>query len=251
MCRRKQSTTCSCILPEANGEEQWELIGSRTYKWHGPEALRCKHWDKVAVRWHLSTCGFRHGRRHCNGGTNAELAQDPQQFQELPRWRNAFTYAQLPNPTHKDEHLRLALDGYDKKLLDVKLIAPLKIDVDWKWTIGEDGCNNFSVRMSAMSTIDDHRLGDLTEFCRSFDSDGFSLVDRLLDDLGMMSAMSTIDDHRLGDLTEFCRSFDSDGFSLVDRLLDDLGMYVFSALDRHHDPHYRLTKLTRVPSYSL
>ncbi|KIH63014.1 hypothetical protein ANCDUO_06692 [Ancylostoma duodenale] len=58
-------------------------------------------------------------------------------------------------------------------MLNVKLIAPLKIDVDWKWTIGEDGCNNFSVRMSAMSTIDDHRLADLTEFCRSFDTDGF------------------------------------------------------------------------------
>ncbi|CAJ0597485.1 unnamed protein product [Cylicocyclus nassatus] len=161
------------VLLAESGEEQWELIGSRTYKWHGPEALRCKHWDKVAVRWHLSTCGLRHGRRHCNGGTNAELAQDPQSYKELPRWRNAFTYAQLPDSEHKDEHLRLALDGYDKKLLDVKLIAPLKIDVDWKWTIGEDGCNNFSVRMSAMSTIDDHRLADLSQFCLTFDSDGF------------------------------------------------------------------------------
>ncbi|VDP41562.1 unnamed protein product [Heligmosomoides polygyrus] len=83
-----------------NGEEQWELIGSRTYKWHGPEALRCKHWDKVAVRWHLSTCGWHHGRRSCNGGTNADLAQDPQTHLELPRWRNAFTYAQLPGTDH-------------------------------------------------------------------------------------------------------------------------------------------------------
>uniref|UniRef100_A0A183F6X7 COMM domain-containing protein n=1 Tax=Heligmosomoides polygyrus TaxID=6339 RepID=A0A183F6X7_HELPZ len=69
--------------------------------------------------------------------------------------------------------LRLALEGYDKEMLNVKLIAPLKIDVDWKWTIGEDGCNDFSVRMSAMSTIEDHRLQDLAEFCRSFDTDGF------------------------------------------------------------------------------
>ncbi|PIO75168.1 hypothetical protein TELCIR_02809 [Teladorsagia circumcincta] len=162
-----------------NGEEQWELIGSRTYKWHGPEALRCKHWDKVAVRWHLSTCGWRHGRRSCNGGTNADLARDPQKYDELPRWRNAFTYAQLPNTDHKDQHLRLALEGYDKKMLEVKLIAPLKIDVDWKWTIGEDGCNNFSVRMSAMSTIEDHKLQDLAAFCRSFDTDGFVFCDNL------------------------------------------------------------------------
>ncbi|ETN79979.1 hypothetical protein NECAME_02456 [Necator americanus] len=167
------------FVPVYNGEEQWELIGSRTYRWNGPEALRCKHWDKVAVRWHLSTCGNRHGRRHCNGGTNADLARDPQTYRELPRWRNAFTYAQLPSSGHKDEHLRLALDGYDKKMLNVKLIAPLKIDVDWKWTIGEDGCNNFSVRMSAMSTIDNHRLADLSEFCRAFDTDGFVTCNNL------------------------------------------------------------------------
>lgn len=45
------------VVQFQNGEEQWELIGSRTYKWHGPEALRCKHWDKVAVRW-LSTSSY-------------------------------------------------------------------------------------------------------------------------------------------------------------------------------------------------
>uniref|UniRef100_A0A0K0DAP9 C-type lectin domain-containing protein n=1 Tax=Angiostrongylus cantonensis TaxID=6313 RepID=A0A0K0DAP9_ANGCA len=170
--------------------EQWELIGSRTYKWNGSEALRCKHWDKVAVRWHLSTCEWRNGRRSCNGGTNADLARDPQTHSEFPRWRNAFTYAQLPNSNHaitiffnslelchcsskKHQHLRLGLEGYDKKMFEVKLVTPLKIDVDWKWTIGVDGCNNFSVRMSAMSTIDERRLTELTEFCRSFDTDGF------------------------------------------------------------------------------
>ncbi|VDL69127.1 unnamed protein product [Nippostrongylus brasiliensis] len=40
----------------------------------------------------------------------------------------------------------LALEGYDTEMLDVKLIAPLKIDVDWKWTLDEKGCNDFSVR---------------------------------------------------------------------------------------------------------
>ncbi|VDM54362.1 unnamed protein product [Angiostrongylus costaricensis] len=142
------------VLLSQKDEEQWELIGSRTYKWNGSEALRCKHWDKVAVRWHLSTCEWRGGRRSCNGGTNADLARDPQTHSELPRWRNAFTYAQLPNSNHaievqkfqKRQHLRLGLEGYDKKMLEVKLVTPLKIDVDWKWTIGEDGCNNFSVR---------------------------------------------------------------------------------------------------------
>uniref|UniRef100_A0A1I7X721 DUF3291 domain-containing protein n=1 Tax=Heterorhabditis bacteriophora TaxID=37862 RepID=A0A1I7X721_HETBA len=131
-------------------------------------------------RWHLSSCGSRLGRRVCHGGTNADIARKVQNYTELPRWRNAFTFIQLPNDhQHKDQHLKLAMDGYDKKLLKLKSISPLKIDVDWKWTLGKDGCNNFSVRMSAMSTIEKHRLGELDEFCRAFDRDGFVACNNL------------------------------------------------------------------------
>ncbi|KJH45870.1 hypothetical protein DICVIV_08064 [Dictyocaulus viviparus] len=157
-----------------NGDERWQLIGSRTYKWNGSEALRCKHWDKVAVRWHLSTCEWRDGHRSCNGGTNADLARDPQIHTEIPRWRNAFTYAQLPNLHNKHQHLRLALDGYDKKMLEVKLISPLKsTSIGNGQLVKTDAIISVFGEMSAMSTIENHRLADLAEFCRSFDIDGF------------------------------------------------------------------------------
>lgn len=71
----------------------WELIGSRTYSWKGNEVLRCKHWDKVAIRWHLSTC-TEHGV--CDGGTNVDYATRAQNWTEMPVWRNAFTYVQIP-----------------------------------------------------------------------------------------------------------------------------------------------------------
>ncbi|PAV76285.1 hypothetical protein WR25_16947 isoform A [Diploscapter pachys] len=160
-------------------EPEWELIGSRTYKWEGSEFLRCKHWDKVAVRWHLSMCGshadspFGLAKRGCKGGTNADYATNPQNHMEIPRWRNAFTYVQLPGQEKEHEHLRLGVEGLDSRIVRVKTISPLKIDVDWKWQIDEKGCNLFYVRMSAMSTIEKHRLGELENFCKSFDLDKF------------------------------------------------------------------------------
>ncbi|CAD6188092.1 unnamed protein product [Caenorhabditis auriculariae] len=155
-------------------KEEWELIGSRTYSWKGSQVLRCKRWDKVAVRWHLSTCTTD---RECSGGSNVDLAETPQKFSELPVWRNAFTYAQLP--TEKESFLRLGLNGYDRRKVFVKAFSPLKIDVDWQWIVGRDGCNNFTVRMSAMSTINEKSRAKLGEFCRLFDMDGFVDCDNL------------------------------------------------------------------------
>uniref|UniRef100_A0A8R1E2F5 Uncharacterized protein n=1 Tax=Caenorhabditis japonica TaxID=281687 RepID=A0A8R1E2F5_CAEJA len=77
----------------ASAINDWELIGSRTYSWKGNEVLRCKHWDKVAIRWHLSTCDEA-GK--CEGGTNVDYATKAQNWTEMPVWRNAFTFVQVP-----------------------------------------------------------------------------------------------------------------------------------------------------------
>ncbi|CAI4227479.1 unnamed protein product [Auanema sp. JU1783] len=172
-------STHECSLQSE--EEKWELIGSRTYNWEGSSVLRCRHWDEVAVRWHLSTCGSRHAKRHCEGGTNAHLATHAQEYHELPRWENAFTYVQLPTDIEHDHNqiLHLGMDGYDNHVMNLTSITPLKIDVDWKWTKDKNDCNHFTVRMSAMSTIEKHRLGELEQFCRAFDKDGFVICDNL------------------------------------------------------------------------
>lgn len=148
----------------------WELIGSRTYSWKGSEVLRCKHWDKVAIRWHLSTCS---ASGDCSGGTNVDYATKAQNWTEMPVWRNAFTYVQVPGQMNKTHQLRLGLTGYDSRKTQVEAFAPLKVDVDWRWQITRDGCNNFVVRMSAMSMINEKMRPKLERFCRLFDKDHF------------------------------------------------------------------------------
>ncbi|CCD66963.1 Conserved secreted protein [Caenorhabditis elegans] len=163
------------LLPTATWQNHleindWELIGSRTYSWKGNEVLRCKHWDKVAIRWHLSTC-TEHGV--CDGGTNVDYATRAQNWTEMPVWRNAFTYVQIPGQLQKTKFLRLGLTGYDSRKTQLEAFSPLKIDVDWRWQVTRDGCNNFVVRMSAMSMINEKMRPKLERFCRLFDKDHF------------------------------------------------------------------------------
>ena len=77
------------------------------------------------------------------------------------------------------QYLKMAMEGYDKKLLKLKTISPLKIDVDWRWTTDRSGCNHFTVRMSALSTLEATRMSQLEQFCRTFDVDGFVRCDNL------------------------------------------------------------------------
>ncbi|CAJ0942431.1 unnamed protein product, partial [Mesorhabditis belari] len=148
----------------------WELIGSRTYDWSGDEVLRCRHWDKVAIRWHFCTTGSLTGKERCETGIDwAGPQEEPSRF---PSWHNAFTYVHLPNKT-ESKYVRLSLPGMGRAPVKVEAITPLRIDLDWRWTSDEKSCNNFTVRMSAMSTIEKHRLGELERFCRRFDLDHF------------------------------------------------------------------------------
>ncbi|CAJ0580591.1 unnamed protein product, partial [Mesorhabditis spiculigera] len=146
----------------------WELIGSKTYQWTGDELLRCRHWDKVAIRWHF--CGKGKRSRDCEAGIDwAGPIEDPSR---LPAWHSAFTYVNLPNKTDT-QFLSLSVPGMESKPVTVPAITPLRIDIDWRWTSDEKGCNRFTVRMSAMSTIEKGRLGELEKFCRIFDTDHF------------------------------------------------------------------------------
>ncbi|UMM32374.1 hypothetical protein L5515_006193 [Caenorhabditis briggsae] len=107
------------------------------------------------------------------GGTNVDYATNAQNWTELPVWRNAFTYVQIPGALRKTDFLRLGLTGYDTRKTVLESFAPLKIDVDWRWQITRDGCNNFVVRMSAMSMINEKMRPKLERFCRHFDKDHF------------------------------------------------------------------------------
>ncbi|CAI5451101.1 unnamed protein product [Caenorhabditis angaria] len=148
------------------------MIGSRTYEWKGNDVLRCKHWDKVAIRWHVSSCSAETGE--CKGGTNVDYARTSQNSTEMPIWRNAFSYVQLPNMENGEKkYLKLGLSGYDKRKTVVESISPLKIDVDWKWQLDKHGCNHFTVRMSAMSMINPDLRRKLESFCHHFDLDHF------------------------------------------------------------------------------
>lgn len=74
-------------------------------------------------------------------------------------WHNAFTYVQFDTKDtvcHKgtisdlsisvqEKDLRLALSSIEDGI-NVPSIVPLKIDVDWKWTLDEGDCNHFSIR---------------------------------------------------------------------------------------------------------
>ncbi|CAB3397109.1 unnamed protein product [Caenorhabditis bovis] len=142
----------------------------RTYEWKGDHVLRCRHWDKVAIRWHISSCD--ESGRNCTGGSNVDYADRPQNSTEVPAWKNAFTYFQLPGAENGDI-LNLQIGGYDRRKIRTISIAPLKIDVDWRWQVDKRGCNNFVVRMSAMSIIDKRNSKNLRKFCKMFDKDQF------------------------------------------------------------------------------
>ncbi|KAF8357309.1 hypothetical protein PRIPAC_92304, partial [Pristionchus pacificus] len=153
----------------------WELIGCRTYEYNTHPVLQCRHWDKVALRWHLYTCE-RHNASQCNGGSNVDYAMPPENMKG-GEWHNAFTYVQFDTKdTEKD--LRLALSSIEDGI-NVPSIVPLKIDVDWKWTLDEGDCNHFSIRMSAMSSLEHIQKEEVASFCRQFDKDHFVSCDHL------------------------------------------------------------------------